>query len=205
MPVVLVDRTLPEPGPTDAVLVDNAGGATSAARHLLELGHRTIAHIAGPLDTTPGAERHDAFVAACADAGVDVIVDHGEFRVEGGYQAAMRLFGRSGAPTAVLAANNLMTVGLLARALHDLGLGVPDAVSVIGFDDHLLADLLDPPLTVIDRATETQGAVATRMLLARLQRGDVRRGSGRATRDPTDRSSLNGGAEAASASDRALE
>ena len=201
VPVVLVDRTLPQPGPTDAVLVDNAGGATSAARHLLELGHRTIALIAGPLDTTPGAERHDAFVAACADAGVDVLVDHGEFRVEGGYQAAMRLFGRSGAPTAVLAANNLMTVGLL-RALHDLGLGVPDAVSVIGFDDHLLADLLDPPLTVIDRATETQGAVATPDAARPAQRGDVRRGACRAARDPTDRSSLDGGAEERGMSER---
>ena len=92
----------------------------------------------------------------------------------------MRLFGRSGVPTAVLAANNLMTVGLL-RALHDLGLGVPDAVSVIGFDDHLLADLLDPPLTVIDRATETQGAVATRMLLAR-RASAATSGEGRAVR-----------------------
>ena len=63
VPVVLVDRTLPEPGPTDAVLVDNAGGATSAARHLLELGHRTIAHIAGPLDTTPGADATTMYVA----------------------------------------------------------------------------------------------------------------------------------------------
>ncbi len=164
---MLVDRTLPEPGPTDAVLVDNAGGAIAAARHLLELGHRRIGLVSGPLDTTPGAERHDGFVAACAQADVAVLVDHGEFRVDGGYQAAMRLFGRADAPTAVLAANNLMTVGLL-RALHDLGLRIPDVVSVIGFDDHLLADLLDPPLTVVDRPTETQGAVATRMLLARL-------------------------------------
>ena len=57
---------------------------------------------------------------------------------------------------------------------------MPDAVSVIGFDDHLLADLLDPPLTVIDRATETQGAVATRMLLARLSAATS--GEGRAVR-----------------------
>lgn len=167
VPVVLVDRTLPDPGPTDSVLIDNAGGATAAARHLLDLGHRKLALITGPLDTTPGAERHDAFAAACVDAGADLLVDGGEFRVHGGYQAAMRLFGRGEVPTAVLACNNLMTAGLL-RALHDLGLRIPDDVSVIGFDDHELADLLDPPLTVIDRPTETQGAVATRMLLARV-------------------------------------
>jgi len=179
VPVVLVDRTLPDPGSTDSVLIDNAGGAAAAARHLLDLGHRRIALISGPLDTTPGAERHDSFVATCAEADVNVTVEHGEFRVQGGYQAAMRLFGRADAPTAVLAANNLMTVGLL-RALHDLGVRVPDVVSVIGFDDHLLADLIDPPLTVIDRATETQGAVATRMLLARLS--EAASGAGRTVR-----------------------
>lgn len=179
VPVVLVDRTLPDPGPTDSVLIDNAGGAAAAARHLLDLGHRHLALISGPLDTTPGAERHDSFVAACVAADADVVVDHGDFREDGGYQAAMRLFGRADAPTAVLAANNLMTVGLL-RALHDLGLRVPDAVSVIGFDDHVLADLLDPPLTVIDRATDMQGAVATRMLLARLS--DTASGAGRTVR-----------------------
>lgn len=179
VPVVLVDRTLPDPGSTDSVLIDNTGGATAAARHLLDLGHRRIALISGPLDTTPGAERHDGFLAACAASDVDVIVDHGEFREQGGYQAAMRLFGRADAPTAVLVANNLMTVGLL-RALHDLGVRIPDVVSVIGFDDHVLADLLDPPLTVIDRATETQGAVATRMLLARLS--EMTSGAGRTVR-----------------------
>lgn len=64
IPVVLVDRTLPDPGPTDSVLIDNAGGAAAAARHLLELGHRRIGLISGPLDTTPGGERHDGFVDA---------------------------------------------------------------------------------------------------------------------------------------------
>lgn len=179
VPVVLVDRTLPDPGPTDSVLIDNAGGAAGAARHLIDLGHRRIGLISGPLDTTPGAERHDGFTAACADADIDLAVDVSDFRTDGGYQAAMRLFGRADAPTAVLAANNLMTVGLL-RALHDLGLRVPDVVSVIGFDDHALADLLDPPLTVVDRPTETQGAVATRMLLARL--ASTTRGVGRTVR-----------------------
>lgn len=177
--VVLVDRTLPDPGPVDAVLIDNVGGASAAARHLIELGHRRVGLIAGPLDTTPGGERHDGFVDACAAAGVEVIVEPGDFRTEGGFQAAMRLFGRADAPTAVMAANNLMTVGLL-RALHDLGLRVPDVVSVIGFDDHVLADLLDPPLTVVDRPTETQGVVATRMLLARLANPST--GDGRTVR-----------------------
>ena len=91
----------------------------------------------------------------------------------------MRLFAGADPPTAAFAANNLMTIGVL-RALRDLGLAVPRAVSVVGFDDHLLADLLDPPLSVVDRDVENQGAVAMRMLLARLS-GDVT-GPGRTVR-----------------------
>lgn len=166
IPVVLVDRTLPDPGGADAVLIDNVGGAAAAARHLLHLGHRRVGLISGPTDTTPGAERHNGFVDACG-ADTDVVVEMADFREVGGYQAAMRLFGRPDPPTAVFAANNMMTVGVL-RALHDLGLRIPIDVSVVGFDDHSLADLLDPPLTVVDRPTENQGAVAARMLLARL-------------------------------------
>lgn len=174
VPVVLVDRTLPDPGSADVVLIDNAGGAAAAAAHLLGLGHRRLGLISGPIDTTPGAERHDGFLAAC-DGEPDVVVEMADFREAGGYQAAMRLFGQSAPPTAVLAANNMMTVGLL-RALHDLGLRIPRDVSVVGFDDHALADLLDPPLTVVDRPTENQGAVAARMLMNRLTDGADRPG-----------------------------
>ncbi len=174
VPVVLVDRTLPDPGRADVVLIDNAGGAAAAAAHLLGLGHRRLGLISGPIDTTPGAERHGGFVAACDDE-ANVIVEMADFREAGGYQAAMRLFGQSAPPTAVLAANNMMTIGLL-RALHDLGLRIPRDVSVVGFDDHALADLLDPPLTVVDRPTENQGAVAARMLMSRLTDGADRPG-----------------------------
>ena len=179
VPIVLVDRTLPDPGDADAVLIDNAGGAAAAARLLIDDGHLRIGFVSGPLDTTPGAERHGSFVAECEAAGVEVAVEVADFKEHGGYQAAMRLFAGADPPTAAFAANNLMCIGLL-RALRDLGLAVPRAVSVVGFDDHLLADLLDPPLSVIDRDVENQGAVAMRMLLARLS-GDVT-GPGRTVR-----------------------
>ena len=179
VPIVLVDRTLPEPGDADAVLIDNAGGAADAARLLIDEGHRRIAFISGPLDTTPGSERHAGFIATCEAAGVEVVIEVADFKEHGGYQAAMRLFAGADPPSAAFAANNMMTIGLL-RALRHLGLAVPRDVSVVGFDDHLLADLLDPPLSVVDRDMENQGAVAMRMLLARLA-GDVT-GPGRTVR-----------------------
>jgi DNA-binding LacI/PurR family transcriptional regulator len=179
VPIVLVDRTLPDPGEADAVLIDNVGGAAAAAQLLIEEGHRRIAFVSGPIDTTPGAERHAGFTSECEAAGVEVVIEIADFKERGGYQAAMRLFAGADPPTAAFAANNLMTIGTL-RALRDLGLAVPRSVSVVGFDDHLFADLIDPPLTVVDRDMENQGAVAMRMLLARLS-GDVT-GPGRTVR-----------------------
>lgn len=170
LPVVFIDRTVAGISGIDAVLIDNVAGAAAAADHLIERGHRRLAIISGPPATTPGRERHEGFLDACRDD-VNVEVEFGDFKEEKGYQAAMRLLGQANPPTALFVGNNLMTVGAL-RALRDLGIGVPDVLSIIGFDDLSLADLLDIPLTVIERATDVQGAVAARLLLGRLS-GDV--------------------------------
>lgn len=180
IPVVMVDRSIDDLGDVDAVLIDNVAGASAAARHLLELGHRRIGLISGPLATTPGRERRQGFLDECSEhPEVELLVEVGDFKEESGYQSTLRLLGRPNPPTAVFVANNLMTVGAL-QASKDLGIRIPDALSIIGFDDHSFADLLEPPLTVIDRPTEIQGAIATRLLLARMS-GDGSR-TGRAIR-----------------------
>ena len=168
--VVFLDRELAKTDAFDSVLVDNAGGARQAARHLLELGHERIGLISGPLDTTPGRGRHEGFVDEMARAGVELKPDTiqiGDFRQEGGYQCALRLLALKQPPTAIFAANNLMSIGAL-RALHAMRIRVPSDVSFMGFDDLDLAEILDPPLTVIDRPMEEQGALAMRLLLARI-------------------------------------
>lgn len=165
-PAVFIDRGLGDVDSFDAVLIDNSGGAAAAARHLVMLGHSRIGEIFGPLDTTPGGERHIAFIEACGED-VEVIQEAGDFRMDGGYQATMRLLGMQDPPTALFVANNSMTVGAL-RAVKDLGVSIPDELSLVGFDDHDLGDLLDPPLTVVDRPTDIQGAIAARLLLKRL-------------------------------------
>lgn len=175
VPIVFLDREVRDSDGFDSVLVDNEGGMRAAAEHLLALGHTRIALISGPLDTTPGRGRHDGFVTTLADAGIDIdpsLVQMGDFRQEGGYQAALRLLALERPPTAIVSANNLMTVGAL-RALHAMRTRVPDDVSVVGFDDLDLAELLAPPLTVVDRPTDEQGALAMRLLLNRLEAGDV--------------------------------
>jgi LacI family transcriptional regulator len=171
IPVVLVDREAEDVHAFDSVVVDNAGGARMAAEHLLKLGHERIAMIGGPLNTTPGRERHGGFVEALADAGVvlDPAFDEdGRFNTEGGYQSALRLLGARPGPTAIFSANNLMTIGVL-RAINELGIRVPDEISLIAFDDLDLGALLTPPLTCITRPTAAQGALAMRLLLRRLE------------------------------------
>jgi LacI family transcriptional regulator len=169
IPVVFADRELPGER-FDSVLVDNAGGARTAAAYLAGLGHTRIAMISGPLNTTPGRQRHEGFVAAVEDLGGTIGEEYqqiADFRESGGYQAMLRLLALPQPPTAVFCANNLMTVGAL-KALNSMRVRVPQDLSIIGFDDLDLAALLWPPLTVIDRPTVEQGVLAARLLLARL-------------------------------------
>lgn len=169
MPIVLVDRELSEKS-FDSVLVDNAGGAAAAVRYLMELGHAGIAMISGPLVNTPGRVRYDGFLAALAMADIESPREYLEianFRESGGYQAMLRLLDLPKPPTAVFCANNVMTVGSL-KALATRRVKVPKDISLIGFDDLDLGMLLHPPLTVIGRPAEEQGALAGRLMLRRL-------------------------------------
>ncbi len=177
VPIVLLDRRLLHAGDLDSVLVDSRGGARRAVEHLLSFGHRRVGLVSGPLDTTPGRERYDGFVEALDAAGVSVdpaLVQAGDFKADGGYQATLCLLGSPADVTAIFSANNLMTVGVL-RALHHIGVRVPDEVSVIGFDDLELAELMSPPLSVVERPSVEQGVLAMRLLRNRIEDKGPRR------------------------------
>ena len=172
MPIVLVDRDLSDKV-FDSVLVDNTGGARLAARHLCELGHTRIAIISGPLANTPGRTRYDGFMGELARFGItppDAFIQVADFKEPGGREAMLRLLSLPHPPTAVFCANNAMTIGAL-KALARLDIALGEQISFIGFDDVVLGSLLRPPLTVIDRPSEEQGAAAARLLLKRLLNG----------------------------------
>lgn len=176
VPVVLVDRRVEGRADLDMVLIDSVGGAEAATRELLRLGHTRIASICGPLDTTPGRQRHEGFLTALAEAGIEPepeLIQFGDFKQASGYQAALLLMGLTDPPTGVFVANNLMTMGAL-RAFRTIGAAVPSDVSIIGFDDLDLAELLVPPLSVISRPTVEQGVLAMRLLRSRLEGADSR-------------------------------
>jgi len=170
IPVVLVDRLLSAGPDVDSVVVDNRGGSRLAAEHLASLGHSEIATISGPLSSFPGRERHEAFLQTLRHLGQPVRPAHvriSAFRVEGGHTSMASLLDEPIPPTAVFCANNLSSIGAL-RLLKERGVAIPDDLSLVGFDDFDLSDLLKPPITVIDRASFALGSSAAEMLRARL-------------------------------------
>jgi len=169
VPVVVTDRQVADLD-VDMVLVDNRAGALLACRHLIGLGHSRIAHAAGHLATRTGQDRLAGYREALAEAGIapdEGLVYTGDFTLESGYQAAEVLLGRTPRPTAIFCGNDLVALGVL-RAAEAAGLAVPDDLSIVGFDDILLAALVRPALTTVRQPAYSMGELAMRMLLDRI-------------------------------------
>ncbi len=164
------------------VCIDDAQAARLATRHLIDLGHENIAHVGGPgslvLDGATPRRRQESFHATMAEAGhpVDPILDlDGGFTIDGGIAAGRALLARTPSPTAVFAASDEMAMGVI-RAASDLGLRVPEDLSVIGIDNHELASFFD--LTTVAQDTVAQGRRAAEVLVSDLEarsRGEVPR------------------------------
>jgi LacI family repressor for deo operon, udp, cdd, tsx, nupC, and nupG len=156
----LLNSTLP------AVTVDHAGGAEEAVRHLINLGHRRIAHIAGPDSVLSAGSRMSGYRKALRAARLpldETLTQRGFFTVESGTIAMHALLRQHRVPTAVFCANDLMAIGAI-RALRAVGLRVPADVSVVGFDDGELAEIYDPPLTTVNIPRFDVGYQAMTML-----------------------------------------
>jgi LacI family transcriptional regulator len=156
-----------------ALSVDNEGGAAAMTRHLLALGHRRIAHVAGAGGNRDAAERLAGYRAVMAAAGLatDDLVERGDFTEESGYAAARRLLDGAAPPDAVFAANDAMAVGAMS-ALRDAGRRVPDDLAVAGFDDIPLGRHLTPALTSVHVPIDTLGRRAVERLQAAVEDGD---------------------------------
>jgi LacI family transcriptional regulator len=168
--MVLVNRRV-ESAAIPNVTSDDASGVTAAVHHLIGLGHRRIAHLAGPQSTSTGTVRLRAYRHAIADAGVtedDSLIEVCEYWTENeGAKAVRRLLDVDARFTAILAGNDLLALGAY-EALGERGLICPDDVSVVGFNDIRFMDKLRPPLTSIRIPHYEIGAEAARVLLERL-------------------------------------
>jgi LacI family transcriptional regulator len=150
-------------GPRSAVVgSDHAEGVRLALRHLHELGHRRIAHIAGARNTVAGADRISAFQREARVLGLELPDDYvheADFSSAGGYQATSELLALEERPTAIVAASDLMALAAL-QAIRDAGLEPGRDIAVVGFDDLEAAALSHPPLTTIRQDRGELGTVA---------------------------------------------
>ncbi len=168
VPVVVLGL-VPDAAGVDTVRADSPTAMRLVVDHLVDEGRRRLAFVNGPRDTTPGTLRHDGFHAAVANhAGVaHRAVETSDFTIAAGYAAAVDLLGEDDRPDAIVAANDLIGIGVV-RAAQDLGLTVPDDIAVTGVDNTELADVVRPGLTSVDLGAEERGRVAAELLLARL-------------------------------------
>jgi LacI family transcriptional regulator len=165
--IVFVDRP-PAFFDADTVLTDNTAGVRRGVRHLVAHGHRRIGYLGDLHTIATAAERHGGYVEALADEGVEVderLVRLDLRGIEKAEAAVTAMLGHPRPPTALFTGQNLITIGAF-RALRRLGLH--QRIALIGFDDILLADLLEPGITVIAQDPAAMGRTAAQVLFRRL-------------------------------------
>lgn len=167
IPVVVAGTREPVLPGVDVVANDDEHGARLATEHLIGLGHRTIAHIAGY--GAVGDLRRGSFEATMREHGLaeSALVEPSDMTEEGGYRATVRLLTGPLRPTAVFAVNDIACVGALSAA-EELGLRVPRDLSVIGYDNTSISRLRHLWLTTVDNASHEVGRRAAQCLLERF-------------------------------------
>ena len=172
LPYALVNR-FSEEGQDPFVGSDDFLGGKVATQHLLALGHRRIAHLAGQVTVSTGVLRRRGYLAALEEAGLDadpaLVVESG-YTEEGGAGAAHRLLASIDPPSAIVAVTDMVAVGALGVARR-LGLRIPEDVAIVGYNDIPLASRLEPGLTTMQVPIREFGTTAAALLLDQLDGG----------------------------------
>jgi DNA-binding LacI/PurR family transcriptional regulator len=166
IPTVVARTREPLLPTVEVVANDDDRGGRLATTHLFELGHRRIAHIIGEGEV--GRLRRAGYEAVMANVGLATVCVAGDWTEVTGRRASFELLGSPKRPTAIVAANDLSAVGVLAAA-DELGLRVPEDLSVVGYDNTAFSRLHRLSLTTIDSHSAEVGKVAGRTLTARLE------------------------------------
>ena len=167
IPFVVLDTVGEPPADVPTVGSNNWSGGLSATRHLLALGHRRVAMVSGPAHFLCSRARVDGYRSAHDEAGVPVdpsLTRYGDFYVGGGYEHGMALLSRPDRPTAIFAGSDMQALGVL-RAARELGLRVPEDLSVVGYDNLPLTEWIGPALTTVHQPLREMAGTATRMLV----------------------------------------
>jgi LacI family transcriptional regulator len=160
---------------TDYVGMDNKGGVAAAVKHLVDLGHRRIAFIAGRISSSAANERREGYLLAMAEhvgSPPPELMAQGDYSIVSGFEAARRLLALTPRPTAIVSANDFMAYGAI-DAITRAGMSVPKDISVTGFDDILVSGLSLIGLTTVRPPTWKLGATAAELLLQRVGKKGV--------------------------------
>jgi LacI family xylobiose transport system transcriptional regulator len=167
IPFVVMDPAGDPGADVPSIGATNWQGGLAATRHLVELGHRRIGAISGPSQMMCSRARIDGYRAALETAGLPVdpeLIATGDFHHEAGYRRGLELLRRPDRPTAVFAGNDLQALGLY-EAARELGLRIPEDLSVVGFDDLPVAPWVGPPLTTVRQPLTEMAEAAAKLVL----------------------------------------
>lgn len=176
VPFARIGAQTSEKGLPPGILVsmDDEGGARTATRHLLDLGHRRIGFISGPTEYRLAGKRVEGWRAEmeAAGLGVDGLLEAGDFTYQSGVRAARALLTRPDRPSAIIASNDQMALATVEIA-DELGLSIPADLSLVSFDNTPLVRFTRPALTAVDQPIADTTARAVRMLIASHRKPDA--------------------------------
>jgi LacI family transcriptional regulator len=173
VPVVAINRHLQPEAPIASVLFDHAGGGRLATQHLIELGHRRIAHLGGPPHRFTGLQRRQGYETALTAAGIvpdPALVAEGDYSFESGEALMRRLWEQR--PTAVFVGGDAMALGAL-RTLAALGVRVPADLSLVAFGNPDSVRYATPAITTVDLPVAAAGRTAVELVLRRIAQRDA--------------------------------
>jgi LacI family transcriptional regulator len=187
VPFIFIDR-LPASNSVNTVCADNLHAGQMAADHLISLGHRRIGMLAGHLGLSPHRDRLEGFRKAMQEAHLPILDEYlisGDVQVEDGLKAGLQLLDLPLPPTAIMASNNKLLLGVL-QAVEERNLNIPGDLSLLGFDDYLWNKYSNPTLTAVAQPTREIGRRAFEFLLEMITQESEERTSPINLRIPTE-------------------
>lgn len=173
VPIVLLDRDI-KYSHFDAVFLDSIKGAYEAVEALIKEGHEKIAIIAGPITSKPGRDRVSGYQKALGMNGIQEDTKYmffGDFRLESGYKLTKEIMNMKEPPSAIFISNNMMTIGCV-KALFEMNLKIPQDISIVGFDDIDMFNVMNLNISAVSRPTTLMGEEAMNILMERLNNKD---------------------------------
>lgn len=170
LPIVLLDNHAADKS-IPSVTIDNFNSSRNAVEYLFTLGHRRIGFISGLMDSDICKDRLQGYQSALTGFGIKAereLVFKGDYSFESGERGGKYFVALKNPPTAIVCANDSMAIGAM-KVIRESGLKIPDDISIIGFDDILVASMVFPPLTTNAAPVETMAARAVEILLAEIK------------------------------------